>query len=90
MKKVLGVIFIVLAVILFLAFMNGVPGIFEAITSSRPGDSYDIGYLLGLMTANFIEVLAIYFLFKYGLKWVSRRTSIPPATAPDESKNQIL
>lgn len=73
-KKILGFIFIVIAIILSLAFLSGIPNtikLFLALLSNSSG--YSIGYFIGNFLITILLLLLSIYLFKLGVNWVKNR-----------------
>lgn len=70
-KKILGLLFIAIAIILGLATLAGIPEtirLFLTVFSDNSG--YTIGYFIGNLFTNIIFIILVVFLFKLGLKWL--------------------
>ena len=73
-KKVLGVIFIIISVFLGLAFLVEIPNninLFLGIISANFG--YSIGYFTGHIIVSILLLAISITLFKLGLKWLKNK-----------------
>ncbi|MEO9510919.1 MAG: hypothetical protein ABJN84_12850 [Flavobacteriaceae bacterium] len=69
LNKILGVTLIVIAVILALAFLIGLPGLFsQLINTISDSSAYSWGLVLGNLTASLVLGAVVFLLFRFGLK----------------------
>jgi hypothetical protein len=74
MKKILGFAFLLLALILGLAFISQIPKLLGIILRAFSGDADDIGYLMGTVIWWTLYLGVVYILIKYGKKWTRKTT----------------
>ena len=65
-KKIFGIIFIIISIILGLGFLAGLPKTLGMLISNL--SSYSIGYAVG----SILFLIAGIFLFRLGLKWLKK------------------
>jgi len=68
--KILGVLCIILAAFLSLSVLVQIPRI---INESNASTSYGAGYLMGSIIGLLLFATVAFFLFKYGIQWLSRK-----------------
>nr|WP_299070927.1 hypothetical protein [uncultured Allomuricauda sp.] len=69
LNKILGVILIVIAAILALGFLVGLPGLFsQLINTISDSSGYSWGVVLGYLTANLVLGFVAFLLFRFGLR----------------------
>jgi hypothetical protein len=78
-KKLLGYIFLVMAVLLSFAFVGSLPTIIRIpvmILKLILGklEAYDAGYVIGQFIYMVGYVATLYFLWRYGVKWAKMKT----------------
>jgi hypothetical protein len=74
MKRIFGYIFLVLAIILSIAFIGLLPKFKDTIIEmlyilSGKVENYEAGYIFGRFIAQLITVATITILWIFGLKW---------------------
>ena len=69
LNKIIGVILIVIAVILALAFLIGLPGLFsQLINTISDSSAYSWGAVSGYLIASLVLGAIAFLLFRFGLK----------------------
>lgn len=70
-KKILGYIFIVIAVVLTLALIILLPKFMKVLLAMFKTDSnsYDIGYSVGYLIFSIIQTVITIILWKIGIRW---------------------
>lgn len=87
MKKVAAIIFLLLATVLILYTVARFPVMIGALITNTPSDdtAYAVGYWIGHIGSWLILFTIIYFLVRYGIKWLkSPRTRQSSTTILDE------
>jgi hypothetical protein len=74
MKRLLGIIFLLIASLLTLAFLFQIPKLLGAIVRAFSGNASDVGYLIGTVFSWTVAIGMLYILFKYGLKWIKTKS----------------
>lgn len=77
MKKVFGFVFIAIGIFLGLGFVVQIPTAIMLIRQLFSGTSYEIGFSLGNLAFLLILATVVYFLLKYGLKWIKKSPENP-------------
>ncbi len=80
-KRILGFLFLALAIMLSLAMLAQLPLIFKAITGllrifTGRLDAEQFGYSIGILICSGLFIGAAIALWIYGLKWVKRKRDI--------------
>jgi hypothetical protein len=75
MKKVLGIIFLVIAAFFCVVLLGQIPTLVAVIIKGVSGNANDVGYMVGTILPFGVVGACIYFLIKYGVKWLKK---IPP------------
>lgn len=88
MKKVLGVIFIVIASVLSLGFVGMIPRLLSLIPMVFSGNASELAYSLAYYVLTGLYVGLIYILFKYAFKWLGKTSKSPSITIPDDPLRQ--
>lgn len=71
MKKIAGFFLFMLAIPFGLYFTSKLPTITGSIRMAFSGDAYDKGFFLGTIVYWMIHLTVMYFLIKYGTKWIT-------------------
>ncbi len=75
LKKVLGVIFILIGGFLSLGLLAQIPMTILRIKKvNSTSNDYGSGYIVGTIVGAILMALVAFFLFKFGFKWVSNKT----------------
>jgi hypothetical protein len=85
MKKVLAVIFLLVATTLSLAAVTQIPKVIRLLLNSE-NDGYSIGYTIGFIVTFVIQGGIAFVLFKFGIKWLRGKTLESTATLDEEFK----
>lgn len=77
-KKILGYIFIVIAVILTLTLITLLPKFMKVLLAMFKNDSnsYEIGYSVGYLIFLIIQTVITIILWKIGIRWTKRSQNI--------------
>ena len=77
-KKILGYIFIVIAVVLTLALIILLPKFMKVLLAMFKTDSssYEIGYSVGYLIFLIIQTVITIILWKIGIRWTKRSQNI--------------
>ena len=77
-KKILGYIFIVIAVILTLTLITLLPKFMKVLLAMFKTDSnsYEIGYSVGYLIFLIIQTVITIILWKIGIRWTKRSQNI--------------
>lgn len=74
-KKIIGVLFIIIGGFFGLNCLKEASKIQELIRDSAQDSSkYQSGYLFGYITVWVITIVLSFFLIKYGIRWVRKKT----------------
>ena len=74
-KKILGIIFIIISIFFGLAFLIGIPENISLLLVIISGSSgYSIGYFIGNIFVAILILLISIYLFKLGLKWLKNKS----------------
>lgn len=88
MKKVAAIIFLLLATVLILYTIVRLPTMIGALITNTPSSddtAYAVGYWIGHIGSWLMLFTIIYFLVRYGIKWLkSPRTHQSSTTILDE------
>lgn len=73
-KRILGYIFIVIAVILTVTFIALLPKFMKVLLAmfKTDSDSYEIGYSVGYIAFSIIQTVITIILWKVGIRWSKR------------------
>ena len=73
-KRILGYIFIVIAVILTVTFIAFLPKFMKVLLAmfKTDSDSYEIGYSVGYIAFSIIQTVITIILWKVGIRWTKR------------------
>jgi uncharacterized membrane protein len=74
LKKVVGIIFILMGCFLSLALLAQIPMAILRIKAEDSSEGYGVGYIMGTIIGAIILLVITVFLFKFGFKWVSNKT----------------
>ena len=84
MKRIFGYLFIVVAVVLSLAFLGSIPVLIENFKLLREeGDAYDTGLIIGRVIFSFVLMALAFLCWFYGLRWIRRKKNNSPSTLDD-------
>lgn len=77
-KRILEVLFFVLAVFLLLPTLTQVPVLFRAVgdlfqSLSGKLEAYDVGYAIGIIGTWVVQLLLVIFFFSFGRKWTRKQ-----------------
>lgn len=74
LKKILGVIFILIGGLLSLSLLIQAPSTVISALERKEVSGYGVGYIFGVIIGFLIILVPIFFLFKFGFKWISNKT----------------
>jgi hypothetical protein len=86
MKKVIGIIFLVLAAFLTLVQIAQIPKLVSVVVGGMNGNVHDVAYMVGTLIAFGFFVACIYFFIRFGLKWVRK----PQRTKPNVLDEDLM
>ena len=73
LKKILGVLFILVGGLLSLSLLMQIPSLFKRLADNGGANEFGIGYVVGSIMGVLIICALIFFLFKFGFKWLSNK-----------------
>ncbi|WP_452602364.1 hypothetical protein [Pontimicrobium sp. MEBiC06410] len=73
LKKILGVLFILIGGFLSLSLLIQAPNTVINSLERKEVSGYGMAYVFGIIIGFLIFLIPIYFLFKFGFKWVSNK-----------------
>lgn len=74
LKKVLGVIFILIGGLLSLSLLIQTRSTVISALERKEVSGYGLAYIMGIIIGFLIFLVPIFFLFKFGFKWISNKT----------------
>jgi uncharacterized membrane protein YozB (DUF420 family) len=84
MKKILAVIFILVAIFLGLFLITEIPKLIGLTLRAFSGTGYDKGYFLGTLFSSVVLGVVVYFLFKYGITWLKKTKALTNSTLDED------
>lgn len=75
-KKIAGILFLTIGFIMTAGILIQLPKLYRDTIDRANEHEQTVAFLIGSVIGFLIPVVLIYFLFKYGLRWVSKKEKV--------------